>query len=498
MIATVDLDNGEWELGDPLGKGGYGVVYRGHQGDREAAIKFIPKGHGPAREIELKIPEDARNVVPITGFGQDEENWIVSMPLAADTLENVLAQHGGKLPEQLALQVLSDVTEALISLDGRIIHRDIKPGNILLLDGKWCLSDFGIAKYAEAVTGTMTHKYAGSFHYVAPELWTTGTASSQSDMYALGIVAYQIITGRLPFDGTREQIQIGHLSETPAPTGAQSRLDWAIRECLAKAPELRLTAAQFANKLTPSQPSMPSKATEAMAAADQALKDKRDLAERQALQFRADAEERKAYLSFANERLTQIADVFLARLQSLSNEAELEGRHGLGWTLRLGSAKLTFGEMMHNPHWQLMESEDDPFTVMATAGLYLQQSASGGDYSGRSHSLWFADAEEAGHFQWYETAFAQVEGMVPLQRPVPFEAGFESAESQEALHCRGGYRVAWPFAPVDPDSLDEFADRWAVWLAEASLGRLIKPSAREAAIEARGSWRSTDRVPPVA
>ncbi|MFF2605824.1 serine/threonine-protein kinase [Arthrobacter koreensis] len=491
--ASVELDNGKWELRDQLGMGGFGVVYHGRQGGKDAAIKFIPKDKGAAREVELRLPSDARNVVPVTGLGQDPDNWIISMPLADDTLERVIAKHDGRLPEAVALKVLSDVADALISLDGRIVHRDIKPGNILLLEGKWCLSDFGIAKYAEAVTGTMTHKGVGSYHYVAPELWAGESANSQSDMYALGIVAYEVLTGNRPFEGTSVEVMNGHLTGKPRSTGAPSKLDWAIMDCLAKKPELRPTPAQFASRLTPAQPRMPSKAAAAMAAADQAIRDERDLAVQQALQFEADAAERKAHLEHAAERLSQIAEGLLARIQTLSSEAYLETRHGLGWTLRLGGGTLTFSQMMHNPHWQFVNSENDPFVVMAAGGLYLKQSVSEGSYLGRSHALWYADAQELENFQWYETAFAQTGGnSIPLGRPIPFEAEFESAEARKALLGQGEFRVAWPFTPIDPDDVDEFADRWAVWLAEASAGQLKKPEIWEAVSGAQGTWRTKE------
>src|SRR4051812_20860511 len=109
------------------------------------------------------------------------------MPRADRSLRGHLAATGQILTFYDALTVLIDVTAALVDLDGKVVHRDIKPENILLLDGAWCLADFGISRYAEASTARDTHKWSMSPPYAAPERWRSERATSASDVYALGV-----------------------------------------------------------------------------------------------------------------------------------------------------------------------------------------------------------------------------------------------------------------------------------------------------------------------
>lgn len=486
---TVDLKNGSWRLGHRLGQGGYGEVYLGHCDEELAAIKFVPKSKGAPREVLLEIPRDARNVVPITDTGEDGDNWIIAMPLADDSLERVVAAHGGKLSEQLALAVLADIAEALVSLDGKIVHRDIKPGNILRLGDSWCLSDFGIARYAEAATGTHTHKGFGSTHYYAPELWLGNSATSQSDMYALGVVAYEILTGRHPFVGSDAEIRDGHLRGEPESTGAPKRLDWAVLDCLQKAPELRLTASQFKEKLAQSAAGYESPGALALARANREERRRRDLASQQAAHEAAVQERRAVYLKHAHTKLTRLSDEVRSKMQSLADLAVLEVANNESWVLSLGQASMRFSHMYHDPDWLRAQIQNAPFEVIAHASVTVFQSGPANDFPGRSHSLWFADAHEEGKFQWFETAFRQNAGMIPTERPIPFDAEPASDEAYAALKGGGSFHVAWPFTPVDADDVDAFADRWAAWFGGASRGQMTSDNMRIAYSKAHESWR---------
>ncbi|ABK02399.1 serine/threonine protein kinase [Arthrobacter sp. FB24] len=470
--STVVLDNGSWTLSDELGHGGFGEVYRGHQGAVEAAIKFIPKSKGVPREILLDIPKNARNVIPITGTGEDADNWIISMPVADHSLEKMLNAHGGKLPEDLAVMVLTHIAEALASLDGSIVHRDIKPGNILLFNAKWCLTDFGIARYAAAATGSLTHKGYGTAAYVAPELWLGQSATSQSDIYALGIVAYEIITGSLPFQGTEAEIAHGHLNVIPPSTGAPARLDWVILDSLSKPPSLRPTAEQFKVKLSQRAAVFNSKAAMAMGQANHELRSLEEQAEQRLRQAVAEAELRQHHVDRAGKLLSRIGEEVLTTLQGFADRVQSQPQKDGGGKLTFHKASLMISPIIPNTNGHLMAQEEDPFVVLATAHITLWQFSGVNGYPGRSHALWYADAKEEGNFQWYETAFIQNGGMQPTQRFRPFAAEFESREATAALRGEGNFLVAWPFAPLDADDLDEFIERWGVWFAQASKGEL--------------------------
>lgn len=180
----VIIDGRTWTLGDSIGSGGFGRVYVAASGDDEAVVKLVPKDPGAQRELLLA-------------------NDLSGVP-------NV----GGPLEQDLVLPILLDVAQALVSLEKNgVVHRDLKPDNILLLDGHWCLTDFGISRYAKATTAAETRKYFMTNQYAAPDQWRAGRATSATDVYAFGITAYELFTGGRPFSGPDFRGQ--HLHDTP-------------------------------------------------------------------------------------------------------------------------------------------------------------------------------------------------------------------------------------------------------------------------------------------
>lgn len=158
-----------WTVGEQLGRGGFGRVYELSGGDQPAVAKFVPKAAGAERELLFVGLDGVRNVVPIIDSGDYKNNWVLVMPRAERSLRDHLSDQGDVLGFDDALAILLDVATALVDLDGNVVHRDLKPENVLLLDGAWCLADFGISRYAEASTAPDTHKWSMSPAYAAPE-----------------------------------------------------------------------------------------------------------------------------------------------------------------------------------------------------------------------------------------------------------------------------------------------------------------------------------------
>lgn len=132
-----------------------------------------------------------------------------------------------------------------------MVHRDLKPENVLLLDGHWCLADFGISRYAEATTAPDTKKFSMTAQYAAPEQWRWQRASSATDMYAFGVIAYELLTGARPFvgpdpDDYREQ----HLHEAPRQLlDVPLNLAALVEECLHKEAGSRPSAIDLGRRL---------------------------------------------------------------------------------------------------------------------------------------------------------------------------------------------------------------------------------------------------------
>lgn len=163
-----------WKIGEPLGDGGFGQVYAATRDGEQAAAKFVPKLPGAQRELLFVDLGSAGNVVPVFDPGETDNSWVIVMPRADKSLRDLLRESGGAgLETGAAVDVLTDIAQALGDLAGHVVHRDLKPENVLLLDGKWCLADFGISRFADATTAPDTRKFSKTPPYAAPSSGAT-------------------------------------------------------------------------------------------------------------------------------------------------------------------------------------------------------------------------------------------------------------------------------------------------------------------------------------
>lgn len=153
----------------------------------------------------------------------------------------MLNDYGAALPVDESVSILVDLTTALCGLADVVVHRDLKPENDLLFEGKWCLTDFGIARYAEATTAVDTRKFAWSLPYAAPEQWRMERATRSTDVYALGVIAFEILSGSRPFLGPSEhEYREQHLNAVAPILGScPVPISSFISECLLKAAQAR-------------------------------------------------------------------------------------------------------------------------------------------------------------------------------------------------------------------------------------------------------------------
>ncbi|MDN5771235.1 MAG: protein kinase family protein [Microlunatus sp.] len=162
----IELERGVWIRREPLadGEGGFGTVYEVQAADGSSAVaKFVPKARGAERELligdSLRAAE-FRNVVPVIDRGEHDDFWVLVMPRADKSLAQHLEEAHAPPDLSEVVSILSDIATALSDIDGAVVHRDLKPQNVLLLDGTWCVADFGIARYAEATTADDTRKFS--------------------------------------------------------------------------------------------------------------------------------------------------------------------------------------------------------------------------------------------------------------------------------------------------------------------------------------------------
>ncbi len=299
------------------------------------------------------------------------------------------------------------------------------------------------------------------------------------------MIAYELLEGTRPFNGPHEHdYQEQHLHGTPPPlTTAPALLASLITECLFRAPQTRPAAGNVLERLSRIPATTLTGGLAALAEANRAEAARRSEVDRQASAQATEAERREDLLEAARASLRLISEQLLTTITSIVSTAEVERGAAEGWTVRLTSAQLTFsGATAVTTPWS------GPFDVVAYAVIHLKIPQDRYGYEGRSHSLWYADAQTADRYQWFETAFMETPlrgGMSPMD---PFALKPDSDANTAIRPVIGMRQVAWRFTPLSIGDLDGFIDRWTGWLAQAASGQLRHPM-QMPEHNPEGSWR---------
>lgn len=222
------LDN-RYEVLDVIGVGGMAVVYKAycHRLHRFVAIKVLKRDLASDAEFRRRFHEEAQavamlshpNIVAVYDVSKgDDLDYIVMELIDGITLKQYMQKKNGNLNWREALYFTTQIVRALGHAHGRgIIHRDIKPQNIMVLrDGSVKVADFGIARIMSAAQSTLTQEALGSVHYISPEQARGSHIDARADLYSAGVVLYEMLTGRLPFDGENAvSVAIQHINSTP-------------------------------------------------------------------------------------------------------------------------------------------------------------------------------------------------------------------------------------------------------------------------------------------
>ncbi|MDE9365570.1 protein kinase [Luteipulveratus sp. YIM 133132] len=257
---------GPYRLLGLLGRGGMGEVYRAHdtEKDRVVAVKLLPPHLAQDPEYQARFRREAHAaarvqspyIVPIHTFGAIDDVLFIEMAYVDGQDLGTLVRTRGPLHPAYAVAVVSQIAAALDAAHASgLVHRDVKPGNILLTGDHAYLSDFGIASTDNDTRMTGAGLALGSVAYMAPERFdTTRPVTGSVDVYALGCVLYESLTGRPPFSTASQPALIRSHLHSPPPSVSGARpdlppaLDRVLGTCLAKQPEARFpTARAFAD-----------------------------------------------------------------------------------------------------------------------------------------------------------------------------------------------------------------------------------------------------------
>jgi serine/threonine-protein kinase len=263
-LRRVKLLDGKYELGDKIGQGGMGAVYaaRNVVTNRRVAIKIVPN---PSEELRARFLREARaasalahpNVVQVFDVGSNPDQIYMVMELLEGESLASLIRRKSPLDPQVCIDVASCVLDALDYAHRQgIVHRDIKPENIYLahspvsLDPVPKLLDFGIARYShdsESLGLTQSGTIMGTPYYMSPEqLQAKEGVDGRSDLYALGVILYECMSGHRPYDGdTYATVVLAVMQSTPTDIGtfAPAPLAAAIRRSMQREPEDRFSTA---------------------------------------------------------------------------------------------------------------------------------------------------------------------------------------------------------------------------------------------------------------
>ncbi|MER7374674.1 serine/threonine-protein kinase [Streptomyces lanatus] len=258
---------GRYRLSESIGRGGMGEVWRAYDETlgRHVAVKLLlPQDTDPTATSRFRLEAqtaariDHPNVVGVRDFGEhDNQLYLVMELVEGDSLARLLAHSGAQPAERVALMAAHAAAGLAAAHRQGIVHRDIKPGNLMLdADGTLKIGDFGIARFMDdpGAALTATGQIVGTSLYLAPERALGRPAGPPSDVYSLGCVLYQLLTGRPPFNAdTAVAILHQHLDAAPVPprelgvAGLPPAFESYLLSLLAKEPEDRPAAQQAAD-----------------------------------------------------------------------------------------------------------------------------------------------------------------------------------------------------------------------------------------------------------
>ncbi|MEX0713236.1 MAG: serine/threonine-protein kinase, partial [Pirellulales bacterium] len=273
--ATGDRPLDGYTIKRGIGSGGFGEVYYAtSEGGKQVALKMVRRHldvelRGVNQCLNLKHP----NLVVLYDVKQGESGdcWVIMEYMSGESLAEVIARHPRGMPSDQAVAYLRGICEGVSHLHTHgIVHRDLKPGNVFTEDGSIKVGDYGLAKFMSVSRRSGQTESVGTVHYMAPEL-SQGRYGKEIDLYAVGIMLYEMLTGRVPFEGeSAGEILMKHLTAEPDLSRLAEPYRSVVARALAKDPLLRYPSMQAMLEDLDARLAMPAGAAPRWAAAPRA------------------------------------------------------------------------------------------------------------------------------------------------------------------------------------------------------------------------------------
>jgi serine/threonine protein kinase len=488
-MIRIRLAREEWEYDpdSPLGSpGGFGAVFAGRGKEQgPVAVKrlhFRPNApiHRELRIADELIGRSLERVVPILDSGKDAEigSFFVVMARAEKSLQQEIDR--GVFANKEAVRTLLDIAYGLAEVP-EIVHRDLKPANVLYHQGRWKVADFGIARFVEESTSLETLKGFLSAPYAAPEQWLLERATSATDIYALGCVAYALLTGKPPFRGPRrEDFRDQHLHKDPPPfREGHLRLRTLLAMMLRKMPKARpgldrvinllrdIAAAQESEKLQGS-------GFDALAQAGAADAEAALLADAAQMEYEDKQRARRKLADSALQTLRKVIDVLFERVVTVAPTASrFDNQFGMPRLVEFGTASIKIGLVTGGRPIPEGVFQRSGWDVVVGATICVTQSKPKPYEWGAS--LWYTNLGRDEEYRWWEIPYMTTPLLRRDVRYQPFAVSDLSEADKAAAPGMHTIALAAEPRPVDDEDIDDFCDRWADLLAKAHSGQLRHP-----------------------
>lgn len=461
-MKKIKLPTGVFEYNpkELLGKsGGFGQVFLGRTSSGEVvAVKKLHISAADAAHRELRIADELKgkyfeHVMPFIDSGEDADRgeYFLIMPKADRSLQSALEENG-KFNASDAAAALLQILKGLNEVEN-LVHRDLKPDNVLWHDGRWKVADFGIARFMEEATASNTLKDCLSPFYAAPEQWRFQRATRATDIYALGCIGFFLLTGSPPFIAQPEEEH----QNTPFPSFecTDGRLKALINNMVRKLPETRPAAARVHDILneiaTKPQPAASSPLT-ALAAVGAQIAEKEQQLQAKLAAEQSQKRARGAIGKEANEILRDNIERLWGKIHTqVPNAHRISDKRGV-FECKLGSGSLALN-LSDSNHVEPNSFPHSGWDVIAASQILVDQERPQYQWSS---SLWYVKRKGENEYRWQEVSYWSWSSRRAFQ---PFACSATDAD-YAASNITHTATIAFGPVPIDDEKEDEFHERW--------------------------------------